>query len=76
MGVDIFGDSPSELDYYSSKREVEAYAYQAYLEYMTQDGKSPIFDFYLTTFNKNDPVRKRFLKKFYQYLDQQDKLKS
>jgi len=75
VGVDIFGDSPSEIDYYSSKKEVEAYAYQAYLEYMTKDGESPIFDFYLNTFGKNDPVRKRFLKKFYQYLDQQDKLK-
>jgi len=70
---DLTGSGPSGLDYYSSKKEVEAYAYQAYLEYMTKDGVSPIFDFYLSTFEKNNPTRNRFLKKFYQYLDKQDK---
>ena len=65
--------SNDDLDYFSSTHEVEAYAYQAYLQYMSNKGKSDVFNFYITHFKKNDPVLKRFFKKFYQYLDKQDK---
>lgn len=55
-------------EYLSQKHEIEAYAYQAYVEGILNRGKSEIYGVYMKTFPPNHPVRKRFLKKFAQYL--------